>query len=52
MPTQEPKKALDRSQDWLFSVVEKAEVIDSATAEKSEWMTLVIWDLLGVALLA
>ena len=39
-----------RSQAWLFSVVEKAEVIASATVKKSDWMTLVIWAFLGVAI--
>ena len=37
-----------RSQSWFFSIAEKMEVISSATVEKSEWMTLVIWDFLGV----
>ncbi len=37
-----------RSQAWFFSIVEKTEVIASETVKKSEWMTLVIWDFLGV----
>ena len=39
-----------RSQDWFFSITEKAEVIASATVKKSEWMTLVILNFLGVAI--
>ena len=39
-----------RSQDLFFPKVEKAEVIASATAKKSESMTLVIWDLLAVTI--
>ena len=39
-----------KSQAWFFSIAEKAEVIASATVKKSAWMTLVIWDFIGVAI--
>ena len=39
-----------RCQSWFFSIAEKAAQIASATVKNSEWMTVVIWDFLGVAI--